>query len=196
MPQPTRRFATRALLAAGGTLLGVLAARKLLTRGAGPEAPPLQTLAGLRPVSPPTKLPPFTWQVARPDGQTRPGSIADHAGHGVLLNIWATWCEPCTREMPSLARLAAILGPALAVLPVSIDRGGAGAVRAFYASHAIEGLPVLLDPDSTAMTALGVGGIPTSFLIGVDGTLRARFEGAADWSTPDAVASVRRLTGR
>ena len=192
MPPWTRRAAVGAGLAAGGTLVGALAARKLFAPApdAAP-AMPLQSMAGLRPVSPPTALPAFDWQA---DEAARPGSIADHAGHGIVLNIWATWCDPCTREMPSLARLAAAVGPRIAVLPVSIDRGGAGPVRAFYGAHAIAGLPVLTDPRSSAMSALGLGGIPTTFLIGRDGLLRARFEGAADWSTPAAIEAVGRIT--
>ncbi len=194
MPPWTRRAAVGAGLAAGGTLVGALAARKLLSAPAPDAVPamPLQSMAGLHPVSPPTALPGFDWQAD--DEAGRPRSIADHAGHGIVLNIWATWCDPCTREMPSLARLAAAVGPRIAVLPVSIDRGGAGPVRAFYGAHAIAGLPVLTDPRSSAMSALGLGGIPTTFLIGRDGLLRARFEGAADWSTPAAIEAVGRIT--
>ncbi len=195
----TRRVAARAALAAGGTLVGALVARKFWV-APRPEpnpagAPPLQTLAGLRPVSPPAKLPAFAWQAAGTDG-ARFRSIADHQGHGVVLNIWATWCDPCTRELPSLARLAASIAPAgIAVLPVSIDRGGAASVRAFFGAHAITGLPVLVDPQSSALASLGLGGIPTTFLIDGNGDIRARFEGAADWGTPDALASVRRFIG-
>ena len=177
--------------------MGALDPRKPRTASTLAGPPPLQTLAGLHAVWPPVRLAPYTWQVAGPDGTSRPSSIVDHAGHGVLLNLWATWCDPCTREMPSLARLATLLGSSgITVLPVSIDHGGANAVRAFYRAHAIEGLAVLLDPSSTAMSALDVAGIPTSFLIDAEGRVRGRFEGAADWSTPDAVASVRGFIGR
>ena len=202
MPRLTRRLVARASLAAGGTVVGALLARKLIGGGGGPEAasdaagtPPPSSLATLRPDPQPKPFPRYVWQRALPDGRTRPGSVADYAGRPILLNLWATWCEPCGREMPSLARLAVTDASQLAVLPVSIDHSGAEAVRAFYDAHHIEDLPVLLDPQSDAMQSLGVTGLPTTFLVGADGRLRARFEGAADWSAPEARAALARLIG-
>ena len=178
--------------------MGARVARQCLVPPAAPfvaAPPPLQAVAGLQRLVLPRTLAPFTWTSVGADGREIGRTIADHAGHGVVLNIWATWCDPCAREMPSLARLAASVAQApIDILPVSIDRSGAAAVRAFYKAHAIEGLPVLIDRTSSAMASLDVGGIPTTFLLGPDGMLRARFDGAADWDTADAIASVRRLT--
>jgi thiol-disulfide isomerase/thioredoxin len=111
-----------------------------------------------------------------------------------VINLWATWCVPCVAEMPSLAALSATLAPDdIAVLPLSSDRGGADAVRAFYREHEISGLPILLDPKGTAARLWQVRGIPTSLIIDTKGLERARLEGSADWSTPAAAAVVRRL---
>ena len=160
-----------------------------------PAQPGLQTLAALRPVVPPGSPPHYGWQQDGADG-AQPRSLADYAGHGVVLNIWATWCEPCTREMPSLARLAIALQPVgITVLPVSIDRSGAPSIRAFYTRHAIADLPVLTDMDADAMMSLGIGAIPVTLLIGPNGTVRGRLDGGADWSAPDAVQTIRRLIG-
>lgn len=183
--------------------MGAALARKLVaTNGRFPAAPgpdnatiPPQTLSSLRAASSPKPFPLYRWQEVERDGKTRTRSVADEAGRPAVLNLWATWCEPCGREMPSLARLAAATRGKLDVLPVSIDRGGAASVQAFFASHGIEGLPVLIDPSSSAMAVLGLTGLPTTFLIGADGALRARFEGAADWNSPEALAALDRVTG-
>jgi glycyl-tRNA synthetase (class II) len=98
--------------------------------------------------------------------------------------------------MPSLAALSRALAPAdIAVLPLSSDRGGAAAVEAFFRKHAITGLPVLLDPQGAAARAFGVEGIPVSVIVDKAGREQARLEGSADWSTPEAVAAVRKLVG-
>ncbi|MBV9249019.1 MAG: TlpA family protein disulfide reductase, partial [Acetobacteraceae bacterium] len=73
------------------------------------------------------------------------------------------------------------------------DRGGAEVVQAFYLRVGISGLPVLLDPKGAASNELHVRGLPTSVLIDTAGNERARVEGAADWSTAKAEATVRKL---
>ena len=183
--------------------MGAVLARKWLPAdGPGPSRPdseaastPFRSLSTLVTDAARKPFPDYHWQRIEPNGTAQIRSIADHAGRLVVLNVWATWCEPCGLEMPSLARLAVAMRDKIDVLPVSIDRSGAQAVHAFFASHRIEGLPVLIDPSSAAMTTLGLTGLPTTFLIGGDGSLRARLEGAADWSSPEALAVLGRLTG-
>ena len=128
------------------------------------------------------------------DGTAR--GLSDYAGSGIVLNLWATWCVPCVAEMPSLdafAQSMAKLG--IKVLPLSSDRGGAHIVEAFYAEHAIKSLPVLLDPRSAAAKALGVRGIPTTFIIDRQGRAVASLEGTADWASTEAMAKIRQLVG-
>ena len=180
MPLITRRR----LLAAGGTLAAGLIARK-------PLAQELQDLArGLVPTDPPVAAPDIVFVSA--DGKEH--HLREFLGHGMVINLWATWCVPCVAEMPSLAALSKLLAPDdIAVLPLSSDRGGAGVVQAFYQDHGIAGLPVLLDPKGAAARTSHARGIPTSLIIDKKGRERARLEGSADWSTPAAAALVRKL---
>jgi thiol-disulfide isomerase/thioredoxin len=156
-----------------------------------PHAAELHDLAtGLQPTDPPVPAPDVTFLAA--DGSEH--RLTDFVGHGMVINLWATWCVPCVAEMPSLAALSKTLAPDdIAVLPLSSDRGGARAVEAFYQDHDISGLPVLLDPKGAAARAWHARGIPTSVIIDTKGQERARLEGSADWSTAAAAAIVRRL---
>ncbi len=172
------------LAAAGGTLAAALPLRKL-------HAERLPDVAkGLERTDPPVTLPDIAFVTA--DGTEH--HLAEFRGHGMVVNLWATWCAPCVAEMPSLAVLSKALAPAdIAVLPLSSDRGGADAVRAFYQAHEISGLPVLLDPKGAAARAWKARGIPTSVVIDKQGMERARLEGSADWS--GAAEVVKRLVG-
>jgi len=185
-PALTRRRLLTAGLAAGGTLAAVLPLRK-------PRAEALAPLSeGLKLVDPPGPPAPIVFLAA--DGT--PHRLEEFFGHGMVINLWATWCAPCVAELPALSALSHALAPQdIAVLPLSSDRGGATAVRAFFAAHDISGLPILLDPKGAAAEAWDAHGIPTTVLIDRKGMERARLEGAADWSTPAAAALVRRLVG-
>ena len=174
----------RILLAAAGTLAAGLIARK-------PRAQALQSLAdALDRIDPPVAAPDIAFAAA--DGSQH--HLGEFRGHGMVINLWATWCAPCVAEMPALAALSKALAPDdIAVLPLSSDHGGASVVESFYQRHAIAGLPVLLDPNSAAAHAFGVRGIPTSMIIDKQGRIRGRLEGSADWSTPAAIQTVRQL---
>lgn len=176
----------RGLLAAGGTVAAAGWPRKLWAQD-------LKALgAGLQPIDPPVAAPDIVFV----DAEGKPHHLSEFRGHGMVINMWATWCAPCVAEMPSLAALSKAVAPAdIAVLPLSSDHGGAAAVEAFFRQHDIAGLPVLLDPQGAAEQAFKVPGIPTSVIIDKAGTQRARLEGSADWSTPAAVAIVRHLAG-
>ncbi len=177
------RLTRRRMLAAAATVAAALPVRK-------PRAEALQGLSALKLTDPPVPLPAITFYDA--EGQAH--RLSEFRGHGMAVNLWATWCAPCVAEMPALAALARALAPDdVAVLPLSSDRGGAEAVRGFFAQHGITGLPVLLDPKGAAQRALGAEGIPLTVLIDREGRERARLEGGADWATPDAIARVRAL---
>jgi thiol-disulfide isomerase/thioredoxin len=125
-------------------------------------------------------------------GQTR--SLRDFRGRVVLLDIWATWCGPCRKEMPALDRLDEKLGGAdFVVLPVSIDRAGLAAVAPFYRALGIERLGVYLDPLGRGTAALAIPGVPTTFLIDREGRLAARKMGDAQWDGRLMMALIRRF---
>src|SRR5882724_5152680 len=109
-----------------------------------------------------------------------------------LLNIWATWCGPCRSEMPSLDRLQALhRDDGLAVLTVSVDSEGFGAVRRFYAQSGIRNLGLYLDVDGATAHAFGTQSIPTTLLIDRDGKVVGSLVGAMEWDSPDALALIR-----
>jgi thiol-disulfide isomerase/thioredoxin len=119
--------------------------------------------------------------------------LADFKGGVVLLNLWATWCQPCLKEMPSLAALQQRLGPSLTVLALSEDRGGAATVTPFVEKHGLDKLKVYLDPKSTGTRAFEARGLPSSFLIDAEGRVLGKVEGGADWDSPqmrDALAKL------
>ncbi len=117
--------------------------------------------------------------------------LADFKGRVVVLNFWATWCAPCIREMPSLDRLQAAVGDrGLAVLAVSIDRGGAKVVRPFAKRLGLERLALYLDAKGALFQAFGVTGLPTTFLIDRQGGVVGAYPGPAEWDGPEARALI------
>ena len=130
-------------------------------------------------------------------------SLTDSDGHTlelsalrgklVLVNLWATWCEPCLREMPSLERLQSRLGERIAVLAVSEDRGGNKAVEPFIAKLGLKSVKIYIDPKSEVGHAFGARGLPTSFLIDREGKVLGRVEGAAEWDSPKILGVLEPL---
>jgi thiol-disulfide isomerase/thioredoxin len=124
-------------------------------------------------------------------------SISDFRGRLVLLNLWATWCVPCRKEMPTLDRLEAKLGgPDFEVVALSIDRQGLEAVKSFFAELGIKALRIYLDQSGKAAFALNAPGLPTTLLIDRDGHEIARKIGPAEWDSPKAEGVIRRYLTR
>jgi thiol-disulfide isomerase/thioredoxin len=173
------------LAAAAGTLAVTVWPRK-------PGAETLPPLAeALERLIPPGALPDGVF--VTDDGAFH--HLSEFKGHGMVVNMWATWCAPCVAEMPSLQALSKALAPQdIAVLPLSSDRGGAETVAAWYEAHGITALPVLLDPKGAMARAFEARGIPTTVVISTAGKVVARLEGAADWSSPEAQTLIRKLT--
>jgi thiol-disulfide isomerase/thioredoxin len=141
------------------------------------------------PLDQPRSLPEF--RIIDDDGRTL--SMADFSGRLVLLNLWATWCVPCRREMPSLDRLqAAFDGTDFDVVALSLDRKGVPVVRAFYDEFAIAALDLYVAKSSTVTRALGVIGLPTTLLVDRTGRELGRVVGPAEWDSPEFMALVRR----
>jgi thiol-disulfide isomerase/thioredoxin len=172
----------RRLIRAGMVVAPALVATQAARAAAGPERLREET----RP------LPAFTFLDV--EGQEK--RVADFAGQGLVMNLWATWCTPCVAEMPALAKLAAALAAEkVAVLPLSSDRGGKPVVEAFYQRMGLTGLDVWLDPRGAAARALGARGLPTTVIVNRLGQECARLEGDAAWDRPEMLEAVRRLVG-
>jgi thiol-disulfide isomerase/thioredoxin len=110
----------------------------------------------------------------------------------VLVNFWATWCEPCREEMPSLQRLR----DQFAARPFSVlavNFGESELRAADYVKRASLDLTVLLDPGQDTARAWRVRVLPASFLVGPDGRVRYHVVGEIDWTSTAAVETVRRL---
>ena len=118
--------------------------------------------------------------------------LSELAGKVVLVNFWATWCGPCKEEMPSLARLQKQLDPAqFALMTVTTDLQRQGI--AHFLSRLGVSLPVLFDEDQDVSRSFMVRGLPTTIVIGRDGTLVGRAVGPRAWDSPDAVAVIRQV---
>ena len=123
----------------------------------------------------------------------KPVSLADFKGKLVVLNLWATWCQPCLKEMPSLAKLEAKFEPSLVVVAVSEDRGGADAVKPFIAKLYPGNIRIALDPKSDAIRALHARGLPTSLVVDAQGNVAGKVEGAAEWDSDQMVEVLTKL---
>lgn len=131
-------------------------------------------------------------EIAIADGEDKVGALADFRGKFVLLNIWATWCGPCRKEMPTLDRLEGILGgPGFEVVALSIDRKGADAVPKFYAEIGIQRLAIRIDAKAEAPSALDTFGVPTTLLIDRQGREIGRLIGPAEWDSPEMIAFLK-----
>ncbi len=125
------------------------------------------------------------------DGQGAKRTLAGFENKVVLLNVWATWCVPCREEMPALDRLQQKLGgPAFEVVALSIDAGGAAAVKKFYDEIGIRSLGIYVDPASRTMGTLGLVGIPTTVLVDHKGREIGRRTGPAEWDGAEAVRMI------
>lgn len=129
------------------------------------------------------------------DGETH--GLGDFGGKVLLVNFWATWCAPCRREMPALDRLRLKLaGEDFEVLTVSTDRGGLERSEKFLAELGVSALPLYLDQTNKASRALGIYGLPTTLLIGMDGHEIGRLVGPAEWDGADATAFLVQVISR
>ena len=147
------------------------------------------TVKSFKPVEPPRALPDFTFH----DSDGRPIRLSDLRGLVVLVNLWATWCPPCIRELPALDRLQGKLDdePFL-VLALSLDRGGAEVVAPFFARLKIAHLDIYVDPEQAAQAAFPTDVLPATFVVDRKGRVVSFLRSYADWDAPEAEAMIRR----
>ncbi|MGI9482637.1 MAG: TlpA family protein disulfide reductase [Hyphomicrobiales bacterium] len=119
-------------------------------------------------------------------------SLSDWKGKVVLLNLWATWCAPCRKEMPGLSRLQGELGgEEFEVVALSVDRKGLAASQKFLNSIDAEKLALYNDETTKTLQKLKIVGLPSTLLIDRDGKEVGRLTGPAEWDSADAKALVR-----
>ncbi len=146
------------------------------------------TLAGFLVHAPRKTVAPFIFK----DAGGSDVSLSKWQGKVVLLNLWATWCAPCRKEMPDLAALQKQLGGAdFEVVALSIDRKGAAASQAFLKEVGADSLALYTDVDSASLQALQALGLPATILIDRKGLEAGRLLGPAQWSAPEAIALVK-----
>ena len=122
-------------------------------------------------------------------------SLADYRGKVVLLNFWATWCEPCRDEMPSMQKLKERLaGRPFEVVAVNYGESQAR-VSEFLGRMGVD-FRVLLDPNQDAPRAWRVRVLPASFLVDAAGRVRFSVIGELDWTSDEAVQRVVALLPR
>jgi thiol-disulfide isomerase/thioredoxin len=153
---------------------------------AGPPASLSPFVAGKAPSAVPT--------VAFSDAHGNRISLSQLKGRYILLNLWATWCAPCVRELPALARLQGAAGSArFEVIAVDVGRGTASDARAFLDDHGAKGLATYVDANLALLRAFGAYGLPLTVLIDPSGREIARASGPAAWDSAESVAYFRAL---
>jgi cytochrome c biogenesis protein CcmG, thiol:disulfide interchange protein DsbE len=121
-------------------------------------------------------------------------TIEDYRGKVVLLNVWATWCGPCRAEMPSIQALHTTFAPkGLSVVAVSVDDEGQGPQIAAFGKEFGLSFELLHDATGAIQQIYQTAGVPESFVIARDGTIRKRWMGAEDWNSPANRALIEQL---
>ena len=116
-------------------------------------------------------------------------------GTPVLLNLWATWCAPCVKEMPLLDEIAAEYDERLHVITVSQDARGAEVVTPFFERGGYKYLEPWIDEETELGFALGSGVLPTTVLYDAAGQEVWRVTGDFDWSSEEARAAIEEAVG-
>ncbi len=151
---------------------------------------------------PPAELAPFTADqsplalppVAFNDSTGKLVSLTGFRGRYVLLNLWAPWCAPCVRELPSLAKLKSALPPGrFEVIAVDVGRDTAADARSFLDAHDAKALATYVDSKLALLRAFGAYGLPLTVLIDPQGREIGRALGPATWDSPESIDYFRTL---
>jgi thiol-disulfide isomerase/thioredoxin len=130
--------------------------------------------------------------IAPLDPAGKPADMAAYRGKALVVNLWATWCAPCIKELPSLGKLQEALGGAdFAVVTIALDEPDAAKVAPFLAQHGAANLPALIDTNRTIDKVMPVSALPTSLLVDKDGKVRGIFTGDAEWHCGVALEVVK-----
>ena len=139
----------------------------------------------------PLKPVPFT------DAEDNPHDFSQYRGKVLLVNMWATWCPPCVRELPALQRFAKKFDQEkLAFLPISIDQEGKDKVKPFLVSVGMPDFDSFYDPKMALDAIFPLDTIPATFILDGSGTLIAFVRSFVDWDDPKAEALLNSLIER
>lgn len=123
---------------------------------------------------------------------SEPLDLSAYRGKVVLLDFWASWCEPCRRSFPWLNEMSAKYGDrGLVVIGINVDRTQADAAR--FLRDVPASFPIIYDPSGKLATQYDVPGMPSSFVVGPDGAIAARHIGFRDNSRADREAQLLQL---
>jgi thiol-disulfide isomerase/thioredoxin len=145
----------------------------------------------------PLKVPDLTFQ----DASGKKLDLADFKGRTVLLNLWATWCVPCRKEMPTLDALEQKLGgPDFQVVAVNIDTRDPNKPKAFLKNIGVHNLSYYADPSAKSfqdLKAIGRAfGMPTTLLVDPNGCEIGTIAGPAEWASDDAMKMIKAALGK
>jgi thiol-disulfide isomerase/thioredoxin len=154
-------------------------------------------VAAVRPADEGRKLPDLAFR----DASGQPKSLADWRGRTVLLNLWATWCIPCRKEMPALNALQEKLGgPDFEVVAVNIDTRNLDKPKSWLQDAGVNHLTYYSDSNAKVfqdLKAIGKAiGMPTTLLVDPNGCEIASLAGPAEWASDDALKLVSAALGR
>ncbi|MBC7580795.1 TlpA disulfide reductase family protein [Tardiphaga sp.] len=211
MPDTPPRLWRRKLIVLGSVLIGAVIGYAAVARFSDYRTPPGDPdcqpavalskkisplargeIAGLTMATAPLKLPDLTFL----DSDGNPKKLSDWRGRTVLVNLWATWCVPCRKEMPALDALQGQLGgPDFEVVAVNIDTRDPAKPKAFLKDGNLDKLAYFTDTNAKVFQDLkSVGralGMPTSVLVDGKGCEIATIAGPAEWASDDAVKLVK-----
>ncbi len=154
-------------------------------------------LAALAMASTPLKLPDLAFE----DADGKPKKLSDFRGKTLLVNLWATWCVPCRKEMPALDELQGKLsGPNFEVVAINIDTRDPEKPKNFLKEANLAKLSYFSDQKAKVfqdLKAIGLAlGMPTSVLVDPQGCEIATIAGPAEWASEDALKLIRAATGK
>jgi thiol-disulfide isomerase/thioredoxin len=135
-----------------------------------------------------------TVKFSNPDGGDF--DLTKFKGTPVLVNLWASWCAPCIKELPTLQQLEQAQADEgkLGIIAVSQDMAPQGSVDAFLGERDIGRFAAYHDPDMKLTSALGIQVMPTTILYDAEGKEVWRFVGDLDWASQDAAMLIAELT--
>jgi len=141
-------------------------------------------------IGPGSHLPGFTVVNLRTHA---PATPSDYRGQVILLNIWATWCDPCRLEMPAMEKLSQRLaGSDFRVVAVSVDKDGPDVVMEFVKALGLH-FDILQDQSGAIQKTLQTTGVPESFVIDRNGVIIKKVIGAEEWDAPVNETLIRTL---